>query len=823
MNIALGSGQTAEFDGALKAQTLTVSGAGKVQFDGAVTATALNITSTGEAEINAASGITTTTFTEAGTLDLNETLTGDIAFGAAGDGLVTLLGGKNITGTVNNTSGSDGLGTLTIEAGGDSTISGLVGATNTLKAVNIQAGLGHTATFSSAVNATTVNITGSGTAAFEGTVTADIDFSGDGIATLSNTKNLTGDVTSASGEGTFTLLGAHTINGNIGSTLPGNNGLRLVTVGNGAITINGDVRALAVNFAGDNELSIGSGYGITGAVTTTINNTGTLTFAGSTSTGGTIGASGKALKVLNFNGATSLSHDIFATNTYIKSGSTVTMSGDTVITGNLNLNNASDAVFDLGLNTLTLAGNYTQNDNSRLQIALSDADWGRINTAGSPNISGSSTLDIDVTGLLAGAAFTVMDCDSSGTIGDLSIVVDSPLFTIRKTTSNEDLILNVTRFKTYSDMGLNPNAVAAGQSLDNALPSAAGDMRVVLGELDAMDSQQEISSAMDSMEPITDGVQTTISNDILNKFIGTTILRLQDSKIEEGEGEKVTSEINPQNDIWVQFYGDYAYQGKRGLSNGYQAKIWGTVIGIDRLFNEGALRLGLAQGFGFSKVRSKDNYGRTSIDSYQTGLYGEYQGKDKPYIFDAVLTYGYNNYDSSRHISVGSINRTAQSDCHGLQFSSYFEAGYKLQKKGFDIIPFLALNYTYLYLSGYTEKGADSLNLTVNSQKYDSLQPGIGLRLSRAFENKSGIITPEFRFRYFYDTINDKQQTIASFAGGGTSFKTIGYKPDPSSFDLGARIEFFNKKNITLLVDCNTVLKEDYYEAGGSLTFKYSF
>ncbi|MDD5430541.1 MAG: hypothetical protein PHE97_07490 [Candidatus Omnitrophica bacterium] len=146
INIAAAVTKTAEFDGTVAVTTITLSGAGKAQFDGSVTATALNITSTGEAEINASSGITTTTFLGAGTLDLNESLTGDIDFGLGGDGLVTLLGGKNITGNVDNSSGSDGVGTLTIETGGNSTISGTVGASNTLKAVNVQSGSGNTAT-----------------------------------------------------------------------------------------------------------------------------------------------------------------------------------------------------------------------------------------------------------------------------------------------------------------------------------------------------------------------------------------------------------------------------------------------------------------------------------------------------------------------------------------------------------------------------------------------------------------------------------------------------------------------------------------------------
>lgn len=833
-----GEGKTVNFNGDIYATTLSFSSDGTaiIASGKSITGDVDNLSSTANLGTLTLSGGNQAVSGNIGATDaLKEVIvdSGTATFGGniasetltvTSNGTAIIASGKNVTADVNSFHGQ---GTLTL-AGGDQVITGDVGTASQSWLGTVNIGGSGTATFNGAVKTKYFNVTDDREIVFNDSVTTLNDFtlSADSTVTLADGKDMTlgsGGMTSQSGQGTLTLSGDHTITGNIGSTLVGNNGLKLITVGNGAVSINGDVRALAVNFAGDNELTIGSGYGITGSVTTALNNTGTLTFAGATSTGGTIGALGQALKILNFNGATTLSNDIYAANTYIKSGSTVAMAMDTAITGNLTLNNASDAVLDLGLNTLTLAGNYTQSDDSRLKISLSDADWGRVDATGSPNISALSTLDVDVTGLLThGAAFTVIDCASFGSIGELNIVWDSPLFNIRRTTSNEDLIIHVTRFKTYAEMGLNPNAVAVGQALDSILSSATGDMRTILGSLDAMESQQQISAALDSMEPVTDGAQTAISNNVMNKFVGTTILRLQDSKIEEGKAEKVV-ELNPQNDIWAQFYGDYAHQGKRGLSNGYRARMWGTVVGIDRLFREGALRLGFAQGFGFSKIRSKDNYGRTGIDSYQTGFYGEYQAKDSPFILDAVLTYGYNQYDSSRHVAVGGLNRTAQSDYDGQQFSSYLEAGYKIEKNGFDIIPLLALNYTHLYLSSYAETGADSLNLSVNSQQYDSLEPGVGLRLSKAFENKTGIITPEIRFRYFYDTINDKQQTIATFAGGGTSFETTGYKPDPSIFDFGARIEFFNKKNITLLADCNTVFKDDYYEAGGSLTVKYSF
>jgi outer membrane autotransporter protein len=377
----------------------------------------------------------------------------------------------------------------------------------------------------------------------------------------------------------------------------------------------------------------------------------------------------------------------------------------------------------------------------------------------------------------------------------------------------------------YSDLqskATNSNASAVGYVLDNATTISA-DMSGVLKVLQAA-SDSQIASSLDTMHPTADRGIIETTNESLDKFVGATVLRLQDSKVEKGKDKsKSSADVPLEDSIWAQTYGDYANQDARGSSNGYLARLWGTAIGFDRGFLEDRLRLGFAQGFAGSQVLSADSSGRTGITSYQSCLYGEYEGKDHPYVLDTVFSYGHNDYDSSRSVTVAAINRTASANYHGDQFSSYLEGGYKFKTKTFDITPLLAIDYTHLHLSGLTETGADSLDLSVDAQNYDTLEVGPGCRISHVFDTKNMLFTPELHFRYFYAAVNDKQQTLASFAGGGTSFQTNGFRPAPSSFNLGARLEFFNKKNITLLADCDTSFKDGYYELGGSVTLKYSF
>jgi len=594
----------------------------------------------------------------------------------------------------------------------------------------------------------------------------------------------------------------------LGNTAYGNPGGKNILVNSGSIANDTTASSTAVEAdAGDTEITnsgtiSGYTYGVnllTG--TNSITNSGTIS-----ATGGAAGSA--AIRI----GA--------GTTTINNTGGT--------ISGNVVLANSSTAALNVTNTELAVTGSYIQNSNSTLKItANSTTDYGKVTASGSSTaVASDSTLYITAAGYIPdNAVFSnVITGTGSTSISVPVLTGNSPIFTFGGDVGTGDhLTIGATRAYSYNSFAANSNSSAAGSVLNTLAMdnTATGDMLVILGQLDSLSSAGEINSALNSFTPLVDGGQVTVSNDQLNKFVGTAILRLQDSKI--AEGPQQSEVVNPKNDIWLQVYGDYACQGKRGSSNGYRADLWGNVIGIDHLFAEDTLRLGLAQGFGLSRIRSKDNAGRTKIDNYQFGLYGEYEGKEKPYVVDAVLSYGYNDYHSSRGVNVGGINRNADSDYAGQQFSSYLEAGRKFKQKGLEIVPLVALNYTYLHLDGYTEKGADSLNLSVDPQSYNTLELGMGFRISRAFETKNNIWTPELHFRYFYNVINDKQQTTATFAGGGTSFQTTGYRPAPSSFNLGARLEFFNKKNITLLVDCDTTLKDNYYEAGGSLTFKYSF
>ncbi|MBU1869162.1 MAG: hypothetical protein KJ818_01710, partial [Candidatus Omnitrophica bacterium] len=367
-------------------------------------------------------------------------------FGA--DGTVSIADSKNLTAEITTSSG--GTGTLTFL--GDSTVSGKVGASGTsLLQVNAN-GIGKNVNFNNNVFANTLNFgadgtvtmannrdieavvttstDNTGTLTFSGgnsTVTGDLgalgaalkkinadgtkltlkgnavatnlNFGADGTVTMGLNKDFTGAITtSADNTGTLTFNGKSDITGNVGTAAAA---LKKISIdgANKVVRFVGDVFAKALDFSADNTVRIADGYNLNSPVTTSATNTGTLTFQGATTTGGDMGTlSGNLLAEVNFNGATSLGHNIAATTTTVKSGSTVTLSKDITAEGDFTLASAADSILDLGENTLTLAGTgvYSQKNTSQLKLGVSGTNSGSIVASGNASVKAGSVLDISV-------------------------------------------------------------------------------------------------------------------------------------------------------------------------------------------------------------------------------------------------------------------------------------------------------------------------------------------------------------------------------------------------------------------------------------------
>jgi len=370
------------------------------------------------AQINAGADAKTVTF--------NSSINSD-NLNITGDGTVVLADNSNINAPI--TTATDNEGTLTFN--GSSTVSGAVG-TSGAKLAEINAGVStETVTFENEVNATNLNVTGTGTvnlntvsgntesditfnstgtANLNGDLTGNINFSGnDATLNVSDGKGILGSTqTLANNTGILNYKGDGTISGNIGSITNGIKELNINT-NNEQNTPDGvlvtfdalgrEIYADVVNLKNNATLTLSDDVNIinTGSdnliITVDSTNTGTLTFQGNSNIEGEVGDNNKVLNTINA-GATgktvTFNNKVYATNLKYSDNGTVVLNEDPI--------SNSDAEGLKGtVNFDNKAGTLEIGDSVNLTTGTSGIQFANANSA-TLTFNGSST----VTGVLGG-------------------------------------------------------------------------------------------------------------------------------------------------------------------------------------------------------------------------------------------------------------------------------------------------------------------------------------------------------------------------------------------------------------------------------------
>jgi fibronectin-binding autotransporter adhesin len=570
------------------------------------------------------------------------------------------------------------------------------------------------------------------------------------------------------------------------------------------MTVTGDLLISPDTPANGAEVNVNSNLSVTG--TSTVNDGGILRVNGDlTSTGGLSVASGGTLK-----GAGTLI------------GAVTGESGGTVAPGN-------------SVGTLNVTGAFTLASGSTLEVtAESDTHYSKVIATGSVTVDAASIVDVTVDGYISNnAILSVVEGDGSGTI-NAPTTVNSNNTKVSFTASDSGdgrLFLTASRAASgFASNATDGNASALGSVLDN-VTDPTSDMQTILDTLEGL-SAGDVDSALQTMEPSVDGGIVSAGNLSVGQMLQSisnhfSLARGAASGVSTGDADVQTKNTGAK-DIWAKAFGTYTKQDKRKGIEGYRADVMGGALGVDFVANEKAT-FGISTGYAYNKIKPKKaSLGNTEADSIQGSLYYSYNNEvdylgAKAVYFDLIGSFAYSMYEGKRNVAVGGINRQAKAEYDGQQYTVYGEAGYHIPAGDIDLIPLASLQYTRSHFKGYTEKGADSMNLKVNKQNYDLLEMGLGLKIASIIRNEDFDIIPSVRGKWLYDFIADKAETTSRFTGGGASFKTQGAKPPKSSFDIGTTLTFLGKNNVQIDLDYDLNVKNKYQSHSGAVTFKYRF
>lgn len=197
--------------------------------------------------------------------------------------------------------------------------------------------------------------------------------------------------------------------------------------------------------------------------------------------------------------------------------------------------------------------------------------------------------------------------------------------------------------------------------------------------------------------------------------------------------------------FWARGYGfESTVEGSSLAQGDYSAAVGGAMIGADTVLDGGLLAGGFI-GFTPGSLSIDTTLGNTDVSllGVNFGGYASWSPSTGDGYLQGYAMGGYNYADQSRNINIPGLVRTAESgaDVWGAMLGA--EGGFNLDvSNGAVIQPYASLEYGYYTRAGYSESGADSLDLNVSGQEASLLQPSCGARLMKTFGFGQDRVTP---------------------------------------------------------------------------------
>ncbi len=519
------------------------------------------------------------------------------------------------------------------------------------------------------------------------------------------------------------------------------------------------------------------------------------------------------------------------------------LSGSGTITGNLTNSGRVNPGNSPG--TLTISGNYTQTQSGILAIEMaSAASYDQLRITG-----GRAVLDGTLTPILLGGykptgqLFRGVVSATDGISGTFGAVGGGLYPTLHWTAlySADSVDLMVQRVYDDPAWGLTRNQQEVGSMLTLFGDSASGDLNTVLNGFDNLTSGPAVRDALQQVSPDKFASLSTLAfagaafqaHNISNRINalrfdvpggGSGGLNFGYSggqgltmAFNAGGASNLFSDLdramvaqNPGNQLSLSTEPGVALGRQDSTPNqtGFDFTIAGFTAAADWRVRDDLL-IGLASGYNHTDASFFGSGGSVDGSTIPFNLYAAYLRG--PFYLYGSAGYALNLFDVERDISFGGLARTAKSSITGHQFNGYGETGYDLGVGKAVLTPNFSLSYSHVWFDGFTEHGADALDLTLGDQSAESLQTGLGGRITVPFSVCEVKMVPQMYASWQHELSNDSRILNAglSQAGSNFTFQTDGPMRDFALAGIALAVK--PTRDLWLQINYNTEIGRDDY------------
>ncbi|MFI0347280.1 MAG: autotransporter domain-containing protein [Chthoniobacterales bacterium] len=380
----------------------------------------------------------------------------------------------------------------------------------------------------------------------------------------------------------------------------------------------------------------------------------------------------------------------------------------------------------------------------------------------------------------------------------------------------------------YTQMAVNKNQRNVAAALNSFIPAESGDPLVVSTALDEL-TPAEYQVAFQQIMPALYSSFSTIAFNNANAQNNQLIQRLgnirvggsgfdtsgmneapiQDDNKNPRKGEKdiLIPSVDNHWGVFTDANGIFANANINNQLPGYSFESGGVTIGLDYKWND-HFSTGLYTGY--EGTQSKQSGGNFICDNgSRFGAFGTYEQGG---IFVNGLVGGdSHSYQVQRTIQFPGVKRTATSAPTAQELDTMLAGGYDMKRGKFVFGPMTSLQYTYLGVQPFTESGAQSLNLSVESQHANSLIYSLGPHAFYTCEmSKNILLIPQVNLAWQHEFLQNPYAINSTLQGGGGAFNytTTAAPRDSLYTGIGFTVTMFKKYDASFFYNASAANPE---------------